>query len=61
VTSPITIIIHSQISNKRIEYNHVCPDTLLALLKGSKSKAALKLADRLIPVVEDLTHSEASS
>lgn len=58
---PITLTIQSQISDKRIEYNHVCPDTLLALLKGSKSKAALKLADRLVPVVEDLTHSEASN
>lgn len=56
MTSPITIIIHSQISEKRIEYNHICPDTLLSLLKGSKSKAALKLAERFIPILEDLTH-----
>lgn len=60
MTSPITVSIHSQISNKHITYNNINPGTLLALVKGSKSKAAKELANRLIPVLENLTEPKLS-
>jgi hypothetical protein len=56
VDSPITVVFHSQISSKQITYNNVNPGTLLAVIKGSKSKPAKELADRLIPILEDLAH-----
>lgn len=34
---------------------NVSPQVLLAVVKGSKSKAALELANRLLPVLEDLS------
>lgn len=52
--SPITLVLHSQISDKRIEYTNISASTLLALVKGSKSKQAKELANRLTPVLEDL-------
>jgi len=55
VTSPITVKLQSQISQKHIEYTNVSPSTLLAVVKGSKSKAAVELAARLIPILEDLS------
>jgi hypothetical protein len=55
VTYPITITLQSQISQKHIEYTNVSPSTLLAVVKGSKSKQAKELANRLIPILEDLS------
>lgn len=54
MTSPITVVLHSQISSKHITYNNISPDTLLSVIKGSKSKAARELANRLVPILEDL-------
>ena len=54
MTSPITVVLHSQISSKEITYSNINPDALLSLVKGSKSKQARELANRLIPVLEDL-------
>lgn len=54
MTSPITVVLHSQISSKQITYSNISPDTLLSVIKGSKSKSAKELANRLIPVLEDL-------
>jgi hypothetical protein len=55
VNYPITVTLQSQISQKHIEYTNISPATLLAVVKGSKSKQAKELANRLIPVLEDLT------
>ena len=54
MTFPVTLTLHSQISSKEITYTNINPNTLLALVKGSKSKQAKELANRLIPVLEDL-------
>jgi len=54
VTYPITVTLQSQISQKHIQYTNISPTALLAVVKGSKSKQAKELANRLIPILEDL-------
>lgn len=51
---PITVTIKSQVTPKEIIYTNLSADTLLSVIKGSKSKAAKELANRLIPILEDL-------
>jgi hypothetical protein len=54
MTSPVTVTINSQISQKTATFMNISPQTLLAVVKGSKSKAAVELANRLLPILEDL-------
>jgi hypothetical protein len=51
---PITLTIKAQISDKEIVYQNLSPGTLLSVVKGSKSKPAKELINRLLPVLEDL-------
>jgi len=55
MTSPITITVSSQISQKTATFMNISPDILLNLVKGSKSKKAIELANRLVPILEDLS------